>query len=179
MSERPRHEQTDAYLREDALEAGLAAGFGLAPSGVLRALSADLPEVPRVHLTEPDSGGTSPVVLPGSPEMPPGARLGEKYQLAGEIARGGMGCGLKGRDVDLGRDVALKVLLEQHAGRTELLRRFVEEAQIAGQLQHPGIAPVYELGQLPDRRPFFSMKLVKGQTLARLLADRPEPTHER
>ena len=40
-----------------------------------------------------------------------------------------------------------------------------------GQLQHPGIAPVYELGQFADERPFFSMKLVKGQTLATLLAE--------
>jgi hypothetical protein len=51
----------------------------------------------------------------------------------------------------------------------------VEEAQIAGQLQHPGVTPVYELGQLPDRRPYFTMKLVKGQTLAALLAARQEP----
>ena len=45
---------------------------------------------------------------------------------------------------------------------TEVVRRFVEEAQIGGQLQHPGIVPVYELGTFPDRRPYFAMKLVKG-----------------
>jgi serine/threonine-protein kinase len=71
------------------------------------------------------------------------------------------------------------VLLETHQGRTELRRRFVEEAQISGQLQHPGIAPVYALGQLGDGRPYFSMKLVKGQTLAKLLATRTEPGQER
>ena len=47
-----------------------------------------------------------------------------------------------------------------------MVRRFVEEAQIGGQLQHPGIVPIYELGTFADRRPFFTMKLVKGQTLA-------------
>src|ERR1051325_2032807 len=80
--------------------------------------------------------------------------------------RGGMGAVFKGRDVDLGRDVALKVLHEKYAGQPEVLARFVEEAQIGGQLQHPGIVPVYELGVLADQRPYFTMKLVKGETLA-------------
>jgi hypothetical protein len=83
-----------------------------------------------------------------------------------------MGAVLKGRDVDLGRDLAIKVLLEAHQGNAEVTRRFVEEAQIGGQLQHPGIVPVYDLGTFADRRPYFAMKLVKGQTLAALLADR-------
>ena len=78
---------------------------------------------------------------------------------------------MKCRDVDLGRSLALKVLLKSHAGDVAVMERFVEEAQIGGQLQHPGIAPVYELGKLPDERPFFSMKLVKGETLAALLSD--------
>jgi serine/threonine protein kinase len=90
-----------------------------------------------------------------------------------------MGAVLKGRDTELGRDVAIKVLLETHRGRTELVQRFVEEAQIAGQLQHPGVVPVYEMGQLPDKRPYFTMKLVKGQTLARLLAERTDVAQER
>jgi hypothetical protein len=48
---------------------------------------------------------------------------------------------LKGRDVHLGRDVAVKVLLEAHLGRAELEARFVVEAQMAGRLQHPGVTP--------------------------------------
>ena len=78
-----------------------------------------------------------------------------------------MGAVLKGRDPDLGRDLAVKVLLEGHRDKPEMVRRFVEEAQIGGQLQHPGIVPVYELGTFADRRPYFTMKLVKGRTLAR------------
>ena len=97
-----------------------------------------------------------------------------RYQLHGEIARGGMGAILKGRDVDLGRNLAVKVLLDAHRDKPEVISRFIEEAQIGGQLQHPGIAPVYELGQLPDKRPFFSMKLVKGETLAALLTERTD-----
>src|SRR5439155_25391327 len=52
------------------------------------------------------------------------------------------------------------------------------EGRLAGQLQHPGIAPVYDLGRLPDGRPYFAMKLIQGRTLAELLAERPDPGHE-
>jgi serine/threonine-protein kinase len=107
--------------------------------------------------------------------MPSPDQLPDKYQLFGEIARGGMGAVLRGRDADLGRDLAVKVLLEAHKDKPELVRRFVEEAQIGGQLQHPGVVPVYELGAFADRRPFFTMKLVKGRTLADWLRARPSP----
>src|SRR5262249_50204240 len=54
----------------------------------------------------------------------------------------------------------------------------VEEAQIGGQLQHPGIVPVYELGAFADQRPYFTMKLVKGRTLKALLGERRSPAHD-
>jgi serine/threonine-protein kinase len=81
--------------------------------------------------------------------------------------------------VDLGRDVAVKVLLERHRKRPEMVRRFVEEAQIGGQLQHPGIVPVYELGRLPDARWYIAMKLIRGRTLAEVLQDRADPAADR
>jgi serine/threonine protein kinase len=71
------------------------------------------------------------------------------------------------RDPDLGRDVALKVLRDDFRDNADMVRRFLEEAQIGGQLQHPGVVPIYEPGTFADRRPFFSMKLVKGHTLRR------------
>jgi serine/threonine-protein kinase len=98
------------------------------------------------------------------------AQATERYEIVGEIARGGVGRVHRGRDNDIGRDVALKVLLDGHLGNPELVQRFVEEAQIGGQLQHPGIVPVYELGLRSDGQPFFAMKLVKGETLAARLA---------
>src|SRR5262249_5238598 len=55
---------------------------------------------------------------------------------------------------------------------------FVEEAQIGGQLQHPGVVPVHELGQLPDGRPYFTMKLVRGRTLVALLQARATPAED-
>jgi serine/threonine-protein kinase len=97
-----------------------------------------------------------------------------RYRFFGEINRGGMGVILKGRDLHLGRDLAVKVLLEEHQNNPGMVQRFIEEAQIGGQLQHPGIVPVYEQGRFADGRPYFSMKLVKGCTLAVLLESRTD-----
>ncbi|MFL5342796.1 MAG: serine/threonine-protein kinase, partial [Gemmataceae bacterium] len=108
----------------------------------------------------------------------PSALTASRYELVGEIGRGGMGVVIKGRDHDLCRDVAMKVLLEDFQTHDEALRRFVEEARIGGRLTHPGVVPVYELGTLPDRRPYFTMKLVDGKTQAQLLADRRDPHHD-
>ena len=102
-----------------------------------------------------------------------------RLELLEEIARGGMGAILRGRDGDFGRDVAVKVLLEDHRGRPELARRFLEEARIAGRLQHPGVVPVYALGRMPDGRPYFTMKLIKGRTLTALLAERKDSSSDR
>jgi serine/threonine-protein kinase len=95
-----------------------------------------------------------------------------RYVVTGEIARGGMGAILKGRDPDLNREIAIKVLLQAHTTDADLTRRFLDEAQIAGQLQHPGVVPVYELGRFRDGCPYFTMKLVEGKTLATLLFER-------
>ncbi|MHC5114348.1 MAG: serine/threonine-protein kinase [Planctomycetota bacterium] len=167
---------------DDDLDAGLRAAFGetvTAPDagaggGVIAGLEARLGFQSRVLLR--DDGEEGRVVRPRLPgrEEPAG-----RYEIHGEVARGGVGVILKGRDADLGRDIAMKVLQERHTGNAALVQRFVEEAQIAGQLQHPGILPVYELGLQADQRPYFTMKLVKGRTLAALLADRAGPADDR
>jgi serine/threonine-protein kinase len=148
-----------------------------AEPGVLATIAQTLGAVPRVLLRDTTPGEEpGPIVTPVS--LAAGAWGSIRYRIDGEIARGGMGTVLKGRDPDLGRDVALKVLRDDYRGDATMVRRFVEEAQIGGQLQHPGIVPIYELGTLADRRPFFAMKLVKGHTLAELLAQRPDPAAE-
>lgn len=96
------------------------------------------------------------------------------YRILGELARGGMGRIYKGRDEDLGREVAIKVLRKDFAQRPAMIQRFVEEAQIGGQLQHPGILPVFKLGRAQGKQIFFSMKLIQGQTLAELLEERSD-----
>jgi tetratricopeptide (TPR) repeat protein/tRNA A-37 threonylcarbamoyl transferase component Bud32 len=149
--------------------------FDPAVPGVLATIAQTIGPVPRVLLRD-----TTPDETPGPIVRPDGnhADSSVRYRIDGEIARGGMGAVLKGRDPDLGREVALKVLRDDFRNDANMVRRFVEEAQIGGQLQHPGIVPIYELGTFADRRPFFSMKLVKGKTLAELLEARSEPTVE-
>jgi tetratricopeptide (TPR) repeat protein len=110
-----------------------------------------------------------------APESHLPERVG-RYALEGEIARGGMGVVVRARDLDLGRPLALKVLLAP--GNAELERRFREEAQITGQLQHPGVPPIHELGALPDGRPFLAMKLIAGRTLAEVLGQRATPADD-
>jgi serine/threonine-protein kinase len=105
------------------------------------------------------------------------ARVG-RYFLGKEIGAGGIGSVVKGYDTELGCDVAIKVLLPDHQDQPDARQRFNAEAQIGSQLQHPGVVPVHERGTFPDGRPYFVMKLVKGRTLAELLAERPDPAHE-
>lgn len=162
-------------------EAALRAAFG-SPS---TAATGDRHGVGVLEALRRSTGLTSRVLLRDETDAPApvvGAR-GEldafggqgRYQVLGEIARGGMGIVLKGRDPDIGRDVALKVLHPGHASDPALVRRFIEEAQIGGQLQHPGILPVYELGLDAGLRPYFTMRLVKGRTLAAMLDERANP----
>ena len=73
-----------------------------------------------------------------------------------------MGVVYRARDLDLGREVAVKVLLPQYAPDSPTARRFVDEARITGRLQHPGIPPIHRVGTLADGRPFLAMKLITG-----------------
>ena len=115
------------------------------PRSVLQILGERIGFASKVLLSDVDSeAGGSPIVDPAAAsKLVPQGR--GNYQLLGEIARGGMGIILKGHDTDLGRDVAVKVLDSELAKRPEVVQRFVEEAQIGGQLQHPGIVPLYDL----------------------------------
>jgi hypothetical protein len=134
-------------------------------------------KTPGESFAPPTVGGSgSPATAEKAPREE--SRAG-RYLLYDEIGRGGMGAVLRGHDPGLRREVALKVLLERHSGEPGVAGRFVEEAQIAGQLQHPSVVPVYELGSFEDGRPYFAMKLVKGRTLAALLKERPSPADER
>jgi serine/threonine-protein kinase len=165
----PNRTVEEPSVPTDALDAGLAAGFGPPRSSL-----GDL----RPVLLKEAEGESAHMVQPKSDAMPPPEQTGDRYQLQGEIACGGMGAVLRGRDVDLGRDLAIKVLLEKYADRPDVARRFLGEAQVGAQLQHPGVVPVYDIGRFGDR-PFFTMKLVKGKTLAALLSERADPTADR
>src|SRR5690606_15578965 len=79
-----------------------------------------------------------------------------RYELHEEIGRGGIGTVFRAHDLELRREVAVKLLHESLQNRRQLLERFQEEAQITGQLQHPGIVPVYETGLLSGGRAFIA-----------------------
>lgn len=101
-----------------------------------------------------------------------------RYVLSKEIACGGMGIIYRATDKAFGREVAIKVLKDKFGTSSEAARRFADEAQITGQLQHPSIPPAHDLGILPDRRLFLAMKLIRGRTLDALLTERPAPSYE-
>lgn len=107
--------------------------------------------------------------------LPLDLRGGRKYKVHGIIAMGGMGAVLEAEDMAMRRRVAMKVLLD--AKSAEDVARFIEEAQITSQLEHPNIVPVYELNVNELDKPFYVMKLVRGESLAavikRLAAEEP------
>ncbi|HEV3235376.1 MAG TPA: serine/threonine-protein kinase, partial [Gemmataceae bacterium] len=122
-----------------------------------------------VDLTQINEGQAS------SRQLPP--YIG-RFRVEHEIGSGGMGAVFRVCDPVLNRPLAVKVLLEKHKHNAHLQSRFQEEAQILGQLQHPGVPPLYDVGQLENGLPFLAMKLVKGRTLAALLADRISPAED-
>lgn len=95
--------------------------------------------------------------------------LKHRYQLRGELGRGGMGVVYRAFDRVLQREVALKVLQERLQFDPNANIRFEREPQLCGGLQHPGIVPVYDSGLLDDGRPFYAMKIVTGKTLDELI----------
>jgi tetratricopeptide (TPR) repeat protein len=109
--------------------------------------------------------GANPILQPTDDR--PGDLPG--YVLGKEVGRGGMGVVYRARDLGMNREVAVKILLDKFAPDSTTAERFVCEAQITGQLQHPGIPAVYHVGRLADGRPFLAMKLIKGETLNVLL----------
>lgn len=120
---------------------------------------------------------------PTDPSRVSGPRLKRRRALYGEVSgrydigsllgRGGMGEVLACQDQRIGRTVAMKVLAHDRDD-PETIERFVDEARLQGRLEHPAIVPVYDLGTTSDGTPFFTMKCVRGVTLAQILDERRE-----
>jgi len=110
----------------------------------------------RIPSTDPEAG-----------HLP---RRVDNYELLEVLGRGGMGVVYKARHVALDRMVALKLIRGKHPHREDTVR-FVHEAQVTGQIEHPNIVPVHEIGADPEGRPYFVMKLVHGRSLSQVLFD--------
>lgn len=98
-----------------------------------------------------------------APPSPAGEHA--RFQILRHHASGGLGEVFVARDHELGREVALKQIQAAHAGNAQSRERFVREAEITGGLEHPGIVPVYGLGQNEDGRPYYAMRFVRGASL--------------
>jgi len=103
-----------------------------------------------------------------APQTHPGTGF---YSLEGVVATGGMGAVLKAQDNNLARTVALKVMLNSADANDQTVFSFVAEAQITGQLEHPNIVPLHDIGVAADGTIYYTMKLIEGRTLRDILKD--------
>ncbi len=90
---------------------------------------------------------------------------GHRFQILRFLAKGGLGRVSVALDNELHREVALKEILPERADDPEKRSRFVQEAEITGNLEHPGIVPIYGLGWYADGRPFYAMRFIRGNSL--------------
>jgi serine/threonine protein kinase/Flp pilus assembly protein TadD len=90
---------------------------------------------------------------------------GQRFRVLRPHARGGLGAVFVALDGELNREVALKQILDAHADDPVSRQRFLNEAEITGGLEHPGVVPVYSLGAYKDGRPYYAMRLIRGDSL--------------
>jgi eukaryotic-like serine/threonine-protein kinase len=115
------------------------------------------------------SANVDTLSVPDIDPSPPTSSPGPRYSVRSVLGRGGMGEVRLCRDARMGRDVAIKVSLR---ASDSTRARFIREARVQGQLEHPAIVPVHDLEILDDGSAYFAMKRVRGKTLAELLAER-------
>ena len=131
-------------------------------------VEAQLADLFPSSIDQPADGRESPSQLSDDlPEIP-------GYKLKEVIGHGGMGIVFRARHLKLNRLIALKMLLSGAFASRQERTRFMREAEAVAGLQHPNIVQVFDVGEL-ERRPFFTMELLEGGSLAQRLAGAPQP----
>jgi serine/threonine protein kinase/formylglycine-generating enzyme required for sulfatase activity/tetratricopeptide (TPR) repeat protein len=160
--------------------AGKTQGSAVAGSGALPSESPVLATLSVAHLPANSSAQNTQELSSGTPNgawpagMPAAQHGGpdcgsERYQILRPHARGGLGEVFVAHDTELHREVALKEIHAHHADHAESRQRFLIEAEITGNLEHPGVVPVYGLGCHADGRPFYAMRFIRGESLKEAL----------
>ncbi len=98
----------------------------------------------------------------------------QKYTVVKKLSEGGMGEIYLATETDLHRELAFKVMKDKLKNDPAAFLRFIEEAQITGQLEHPNIVPIHEIGIDPDGRLIFTMKLIRGKSLKTIINEEKE-----
>jgi eukaryotic-like serine/threonine-protein kinase len=143
-------------------------------------VQATLPTIASARAPESDPSATRDYISAGE-----STSAGQRFRILRPHAKGGLGEVFVARDEELRREVALKQIQERYAHDIGSRARFVLEAEVTGGLEHPGIVPVYGLGQYADGRPFYAMRFVKGDSLKEAIEryhkreDKPQDAGER
>jgi serine/threonine-protein kinase len=145
--------------RNDAVASDASPSSGR-PSDVMLASSS----APTAMYSKPggEPATASPTASLGEPLSMPAVR---RFSILRPFQRGGLGQVSVARDAELNREVALKEILPKHADSGEARQRFLMEAEVTGSLEHPGVVPVYGLGQYADGRPFYAMRFIHGDNM--------------
>ena len=155
MSDRDRRLDLGSLLRD--LIAGRDRDGAALDEGLQQALGVRLD-------VEIGPAPTRELLRPVDPEQ-----IGRRYRVRGELGRGGVGRVSAALDRELGREVAIKTLLAPESVTAARVQRFVHEARITAQLDHPSVVPVYEFGATSSGQLYYTMKRVDGTSLARVI----------
>src|SRR4029078_12439121 len=146
-----------------------------APMPAPASTPASAPRHPSTHLSDLEAS-QAPAEVQTSHILPDRAAASHRYVLTAFHARGGMGEVWRCLDSSIGREVALKRLKPSRSGARD---RFLHEAQVTGQLEHPSIVPVHDIGFDDNGQPFYVMTLGRGRTLKAAIEEFHAPPEER
>jgi serine/threonine protein kinase/Flp pilus assembly protein TadD len=134
--------------------------------------TANIPATQETHSTQDSSprGSVAPRPFPAD---------GPRFRALRPLGKGGLGEVSVALDAELNREIALKEVQARHLADPGSLARFLREAEVTGRLEHPGVVPVYSLGAHADGRPYYAMRLVRGEELQKAIDryHRGEPTN--